>query len=127
MERERTECHRCGVVCEWVVRPAHCLRSECRNVYAHEDGGRTFFGCIERIFCVELDLEPHLNRTRGDAYGALKAQRPPRAECNMVLEEAYSFKYSWKACSNPLFRQHPDEYAPEAVRLLVDGATDTRR
>lgn len=125
-EKTPTECHSCGVVCEWVVYPAHCLQSECRYAYSYEDGDRRYFGCIERVFTVQLDLAMVENRRRGDAYGALKAQGPPRPECRMELEEAYRFKYSWKTCTNPTFRQHPDEYAPDAVRLLVDGPVKDR-
>ncbi|GAB4250521.1 MAG: hypothetical protein Kow00129_11400 [Thermoleophilia bacterium] len=124
--RTATECHECGVVCEWVIFPAHCLRSRCRYAYSYLDGDRRFFGCIERVFAVELDIDGVDVGKNGDAYGALKAKIAPLPECRARLEEAYRFKYSWKGCSNPTFRQHPDDYAPEAIRRLVDGRSKAR-
>ena len=69
MKATPVECRRCGVICERIVYPVHCLRSHCRYVYAFEDGESTYFGCIERVFGVEIDLaafeaEPAARRLR---------------------------------------------------------------
>jgi hypothetical protein len=115
------ECRRCGVICERIVYPVHCLRSKCRYVYAYEDSGSTYFGCIQRVFAVEIDLAPFEVDHRRDVYGGLKARIRPLPECHFRVERAYPFHYTWQGCANPTFLQHPDDYAPEAVRILVDG------
>jgi hypothetical protein len=116
-----TECHRCGVVCERVVYPAHCLQTGCRFVYAFDEREHRYFGCLRKIFSVEIDLAPFEHSPRRDVYGAIKAQRRPAPECLQRIEQAYKFRYNWSACANPTFLHHPDDYAPEAIRLLVDG------
>jgi hypothetical protein len=109
------------VICERVVYPSHCLRSRCPYVYAFDEGDTTYFGCVAKVFSVELDLAPYQPRSSKDAYGALKAQRQPRPECRAEVERAYGAKYTWHQCRNPLFSYDPREYSPEAVRLIVDG------
>ena len=123
---DETECHRCPVVCERVVYPTHCLRSGCRFVYSFDEGSSRYFGCLRKIFVVELDIAPFLASPRRDMYGAVRARTFPRDECHMRVEQAYRFRYSWQACANPTFLQHPDDYTPEAVRLLVDGPPRSR-
>lgn len=113
------ECRGCGVICERVVFPVRCLRSACRYVYAFEDWGVTFFGCLQKVFRAELDTAPFESSPRRDVYGALKVVRPPLAECSVHIAEAYGFRYSWQGCRRPLFRQSPADYAPEAIRRLV--------
>jgi hypothetical protein len=116
------ECRRCGVICERVVYPTHCLRSNCPYVYAFDDGETSFFGCVAKVFSVELDLAPYRPTSSRDVYGALKTQRPPREFCQVEIEQAYRGKYSWQRCENPIFLHHPDEYSVEAIRLLVNGS-----
>ncbi len=115
------ECHRCPVICERVVYPTHCLKSDCRYVYAFTDESSTYFGCMAKVFTVELDLAAFDPGSTRDPYGALKAQRPPRDECKVQVEQAYGPKYSWQECRNPIFQHHPDEYSPDAIRRLVNG------
>lgn len=122
-----TECQRCEVICEWVVHPASCLREGCRYAYSYELDGSTYFGCIAKVFSVEIDTDSFTRQPRRDVYGAIKAQRPPRPECDIELEQAYRAKYSWQECANPTFLQHPDDYAPAAIRLMVNGSPNRRR
>jgi hypothetical protein len=123
---EQLECHRCPVVCERVVYPAHCLQSGCRYVYAFDEGLHRYFGCLQKVFSVEIDLAPFQDSARRDVYGAVKAKRPPGPECLIRIEQAYRFRYSWQGCQNPTFLQHPDDYAPEAIRLIVEGPSPQR-
>ena len=51
------ECRQCGVVCEKVVHPQRCLEQSCPFLYAHELFGRTFVGCMQKVFAAEIDLE----------------------------------------------------------------------
>ena len=117
---DKLECRGCGVVCERVVFPVRCLRTSCRYVYAFEEWGVTFFGCLQKVFCAELDLAPFADNPRRDVYGALKVARSPLSECHVEIAEAYGFRYSWQECRCPLFRQSPADYAPDAIRRLVD-------
>lgn len=109
------------MICERVVYPTHCLKSSCRYVYAFDEGATRFFGCMAKVFAVELDLAPFRPRSPKDVYGALKAQRPPRTECLAEVERAYRTKYSWQQCLNPIFQHFPEEYSAEAIRLIVEG------
>lgn len=115
------ECRSCGVVCERVVYPGHCLKSGCRYVYAVRERDTTYFGCVEQVFAAELDVAPFESQARVDLYGALRARRPPRAECRTHVEQAYAFKYSWNTCVNPVFLRDPASFEPDAVRRLVNG------
>lgn len=118
------ECRACGVVCERVVFPGHCLRSSCRYVYAIREHDTTYFGCVAQIFSAELDVTPFERNPRVDFYGVLRARRPPRSECRTRVEQAYAFKYSWNSCLNPVFLRDPKTFAPDAVRRLVNGVDD---
>ncbi|MHB9148737.1 MAG: hypothetical protein ACYC33_01425 [Thermoleophilia bacterium] len=115
------ECRGCEVVCERVVFPGHCLKSACKYVYAVQDYGSTFFGCIHRVFAAELDVAPFQESNRVGLYGALRAHSTPRRECRAGVEKGYAFRYSWNGCVNPVFLRDPAAFTPEAVRRLVNG------
>jgi hypothetical protein len=115
------ECRACAVVCERVVFPAHCLRTSCRYVYAVEEHGSTYFGCVQQVFTAELDVSVFNGGGRVDPYGPLRTRCAPRRECRTGIEQAYGFLYTWNGCVNPIFLRDPDSFAPEAVRRLVDG------
>lgn len=125
--RGRLECRNCPVICERVVYPVHCLRSKCPCVYAFEEDGSLFFGCVEKVFLAELDLAPYHASPERDVYGALKTFREPQRQCRSRVDKAYEFLYSRRACSNPTFAHHSHEFSPEAVRLLVLGNGKKRR
>lgn len=132
MARERlscgsVECRACAVVCEKVVYPSHCLRTSCRSVYAFREGDVTFFGCLHKVFRAEIDLAPHLARPRADVYGAWKVRGEPLPHCRVEVVAAYPVQYSFRGCANPLFRQEPADYSPEAVRRIVDGLDRPQR
>lgn len=119
--RSRTDCRACPVVCEWVIYPVYCLRNGCPYIYAFEEDGTTFFGCVQGVFAAELDLAPYRRHPRRDVYGAFRATRTPLARCHQRLERVYEFRYKHRSCVNPVFAQHPRDYSPEAVRRLVEG------
>ncbi len=54
--RMRLECRECDVICERVVYPWHCLKSNCEYVYAYEDDDTVYFGCLGKVFAAEFDL-----------------------------------------------------------------------
>jgi len=123
--RNRLECRACGVICERVVYPVHCLRKGCRYVYAFEDeGGSAFFGCVVKVFSSELDLAPYRASPRSDPYGALRVLRPLHDHCHVRVERAYEFLYERDGCRNPTFGWQAVEFSVEAVRLIVEGVDD---
>ena len=39
------------------MQPAGCVEIGCPNMYSYEREGRTWVGCLEGVFRVEIDLE----------------------------------------------------------------------
>jgi len=117
----RVECRCCPVICERVVYPVHCLRSSCPYVYAFQEEGQLYFGCVEKVFVAELDLAPSQASPRSDVYGALKTFREPLRRCRSKVDRAYGFLYSRRDCANPTFAHDTHEFSPEAIESLVHG------
>ena len=106
--RTRLECRECGIVCEQVVSPWHCLKSGCTYVYAFESDGTTYFGCLYKVFSPELDLAAFQERksrvgSGTDPYGPLRATRMPRPQCRTWIERAYEAVCAGLKCCNPGF------------------------
>src|SRR5205823_7030424 len=55
--QDEVECRRCGVHCDKVVYPAACLERSCPFVYAYEEFGHTYIGCMQKVYEVEIDLD----------------------------------------------------------------------
>jgi hypothetical protein len=53
--QDEVECRRCEVHCEKVVYPSACLARSCPFVYAYEEHGHTFMGCMQRMCRSEVD------------------------------------------------------------------------
>ena len=54
--QDDVECRACEVHCDKVVLPAACIGRSCPFVYAYEEHGHTYMGCLQRIFEVEIDV-----------------------------------------------------------------------
>jgi hypothetical protein len=122
--RMRLECRECEVICERVVSPWRCLKSNCEFVYAYEDDETTYFGCLHKVFSPELDLAAFLNSRgrpgqRSDPYGLIRVSRAPRPCCQVTIEQAYGFPSAVGRCCNPTFFQHPATPSDEAIRLTT--------
>jgi hypothetical protein len=103
------ECRRCGVVCEKVVHPQRCLEQSCPFLYAHELFGRTFVGCMQKVFAAEIDLELlERSRRRRNGFGAVRAVRAPLSICPAEVERAYENREDPLGCVNPEFHELPD-------------------
>jgi hypothetical protein len=105
--RVRMDCRECGAICERLVSPWRCLRSHCAYVYAYEDCGTTYFGCLRKVFAPELDLSAFVDESgevcrSSDPYGPIRATRAPRMHCPMTIERAYQ-EVSREECRNPSF------------------------
>ena len=102
---EALECHECDAICEKVVYPAACLASSCRYLYAFKERGRTFFGCIEKVFRHEIELElfRELERTKG-GFGVVKMARQPLQQCAVAVQSCYQCA-EVPLCCNMYFRR----------------------
>jgi hypothetical protein len=101
--RAAGSCRSCPVSCEKVVYPAGCLESGCVRLYSYEQDGRTWIGCLEGVYRVDIDLERFrmLQRTKG-GFGALRAAREPLPICCSEVERTYEHR-SDGPCVNPDF------------------------
>ena len=55
--QDEVECRRCEVHCDKVVYPSACVERECPFLYSFVELGRTYVGCMQKVFGVEIDLE----------------------------------------------------------------------
>ncbi|HSR64292.1 MAG TPA: hypothetical protein VLM17_01645, partial [Xanthomonadaceae bacterium] len=76
--QDEVECRRCDVHCDKVVYPGVCLERSCPFVYAYEAWGRTYMGCMQKVFDVEIDLDllRAAQEQRG-GFGGVRARRAP--------------------------------------------------
>jgi hypothetical protein len=86
-------CRLCPVSCERVVEPAGCLESGCHRLYSHVRDGRTWVGCAEGVYDVEVDL---------DGLRRLRAARRPLPICRAGVERTFAHRGA-PACVNPGF------------------------
>lgn len=96
-------CRLCPVSCERVVEPAGCLESGCHRLYSHVRDGRTWVGCAEGVYDVEVDLDGlrRLQRTAA-GFGGLRAARRPLPICRAGVERTFAHRGA-PACVNPGF------------------------
>src|SRR6266508_3877549 len=55
--QDELECRRCEVHCDKVVYPSACVERACPFLYAYEEFGHTYIGCMQKVYGVEIDLE----------------------------------------------------------------------
>jgi len=106
--QDEVECRRCDVHCDKVVYPAACVERACPFLYAYEEFGHTYVGCMQKVFGVEIDL--HLLRAasaRRDGFGAIRATRNPLPMCKTEVESCYGSRQSDLGCVNPEFFELP--------------------
>ncbi len=112
-------CRQCAISCERVVYPAGCFESACPRLYMHEAGGRTWMGCVDGVFGVEIDVERfrRLQRT-AVGFGALRVAREPLPECRAEVQRTFAHR-TGGPCVNPEFlvSAAPDGYVATAVDL----------
>ena len=96
-------CRLCPVYCEKIVYPAGCVESGCPRLYAYEEAGRTYIGCLEKVYPVDIDLElfQRLQRAKG-GFGGLRASREPLPICRTEVERTFEHRAEG-ACVNPDF------------------------
>jgi hypothetical protein len=106
--QDELECRRCEVHCDKVVYPSACLDRACPFVYAFEEFGRTYIGCMQKVFGVEIDLEMLREaEARREGFGAIRATRAPLPMCRVEVEECYAARTNALGCVNPEFSELP--------------------
>ena len=108
---EELECKECGVLCEKVIYPANCFASGCNYIYSYDQAGTTYFGCLYKVFAVEIDLDgfKELEKRKG-GFGAVKVVRPPRERCQVSVERAYN-RERGESCRKALLKRYSTEEA----------------
>ena len=104
---EELECAECGVLCEKVIYPANCFDSGCKYIYSYDEGSHTYFGCLYKVFGVEIDLEGfrELEKRKG-GFGAVKVIRQPLERCTISVEKAYNREQGEESCRRLLIERY---------------------
>jgi hypothetical protein len=104
--QDEIECRRCAVHCDKVVYPGACIARSCPFVYAYEEWGRTYVGCMQKVYDVEIDLAL-LTEAQGrrGGFGAVKARRQPLPMCRSEVVRCYDKRQDELGCLNPEFRE----------------------
>jgi hypothetical protein len=106
--QDELECRRCDVHCDKVVYPAACVERACPFLYAYEDHGHTFVGCMQKVYGVEIDLDLLQAAELGaGGFGAVKAVRKPLPMCSVEVESCYESRADELGCVNPEFSELP--------------------
>jgi hypothetical protein len=110
--QDEVECRHCEVHCDKVVYPGACIRMDCPFVYAYEAWGRTYVGCLQKVFDVEIDLELLEQAEASRAgFGAVRARRAPLPMCETEVVPCYPGRGDELGCRNPEFYELPRERA----------------
>lgn len=106
--QDEVECRRCEVHCDKVVYPSACLERACPFVYAYEEFGHTYVGCMQKIFGVEIDVDLlRAAEARRGGFGAIRATRHPLPMCRTEVEQCYEGRSGELGCVNPEFHELP--------------------
>ena len=122
--QDEVECQRCAVHCEKVVHPGACLSRSCPFVYAYEAWGRTYMGCMQKVFDVEIDLALlEAAESEREGFGAVRARRAPLPMCEVEVIACYRNREDELGCRNPEFSELPRERASFRVFARVTDAS----
>jgi hypothetical protein len=103
-----TECRRCEVHCDKVVYPSACVANACPFLYAYQEFGHMYIGCMQRVYGVEIDLDLlRAAEAQREGFGAIKAMREPLPMCRAEVEPCYTSREGSMGCVNPEFHELP--------------------
>lgn len=106
--QDEVRCRRCDVHCDKVVYPAVCVARSCPFLYAYEEFGHTYIGCMQKVYDCEIDV--HLlraaERTRS-GFGPVRAVRNPLPMCRSEVSSCYERRQGELGCVNPEFFELP--------------------
>src|SRR5437879_4975423 len=121
--RDELECRRCEVHCDKVVYPSACIDRACPFLYAFQEFGHTYIGCMQRVYGAEIDLEMLREaERRREGFGAMRATRAPLPMCRVGVEECCDAGRSGElGCVNPEFHELPVGRPTLRVSLRPEG------
>ena len=106
--QDEVECRRCDVHCDKIVYPAACLARSCPFVYAYEEFGHTYIGCMQKVYEVEIDVDLLREaEVRREGFGGIRSVRQPLPMCRVEVEETYRQRTAELGCVNPEFSELP--------------------
>jgi hypothetical protein len=105
--QDEVECRRCEVHCDKVVHPGACIERDCPFLYAFEEVGHTYVGCMQKVFDVEIDLDLLLEAEASGGFGAVRAVRRPLPMCEVEVASCYEANADGLTCVNPEFSELP--------------------
>jgi hypothetical protein len=107
--QDELECRRCDVHCDKVVYPSACVERACPFLYAFEEFGHTYIGCMQKVYGVEIDLEMLREaEAKREGFGAMRTIRAPLPMCRVEVEECFGAERSGElGCVNPEFHELP--------------------
>ena len=106
--QDEVECRRCEVHCDKVVYPSACVARSCPFVYAYEEFGHTYIGCMQKVYDVEIDLDLlRAAERRREGFGAIRAARTPLPMCKSEVDRCYDSRDCELGCVNPEFSELP--------------------
>jgi hypothetical protein len=121
--QEETECRRCNVHCEKVVYPAACVDRACPFLYAYEEGGRKYIGCMQKVYAAEIDLDVLTEaQVRKGGFGAVRTVRQPLPMCKSEVVSCYENRADELGCVNPEFSELPRGKPSFRVVARTDSA-----
>lgn len=107
--QDEAECTRCAVHCDKVVYPAACLERSCPFVYAYEAWGRTYVGCMQKVYDVEIDVDLlRAAERRPGGFGGVRARRAALPMCRVEVVRCYESREDEIGCRNPEFFELPE-------------------
>jgi hypothetical protein len=106
--QDEVECRRCEVHCDKVVYPAACVDKACPFLYAYEEFGHTYVGCMQNVYEVEIDFDLLREaESRRGGFGAVRVTAPPLPFCQVEVEACYESRTEELGCVNPEFHELP--------------------
>ena len=106
--QDEVACRRCGVHCDKVVYPAACVAKACPFLYAIEEFGHRYVGCMQNVFDVEIDVDLlEEAESRRGGFGAVRATGPALPMCKVAVEACYEARAGELGCVNPEFHELP--------------------
>jgi hypothetical protein len=77
--KQATECRQCRSFCDKTIQPRGCIEANCPFLYTYEDEktGRSYIGCLQKVFDAEIDVEMFSTPSARAGYGGVKAKREP--------------------------------------------------
>ena len=121
--QDELECRRCDVHCDKVVYPSACLERACPFVYAFQEFGHTYIGCMQKVYDAEIDLELlRAAEARRGGFGAIRTVRRSLPMCRVEIEECFDGAQAGElGCQNPEFHELPlGSPTFNVVALLTD-------